>query len=465
MYKFKNGDVVMTENINLKMRIKKLVKLQPVQIIAIGFALVILLGAILLTLPISSASGKSTSFIDCFFTSTSSVCVTGLTVKDTANYWSTFGKFVIITLIQVGGLGFMTFTTLVFLLVRKKITLKERMVMKEAMNSLSLQGLVKMTKYILRFTLSIEAIGVLILATQFIPLFGVGKGLVYSIFHAISAFCNAGFDLMGNFNSLTNYSNNSVILCAISFLIIAGGLGFYVWNELYQHKEFDRFTLHTKLVINTTFILVVGGAIFMYIFEKNNIYTIANMGVKDKVVNSFFASVTPRTAGFNSIPLDKMTVGGIFLTIVLMFIGGSPGSTAGGMKTTTVVVLLYAMISNIRCREDVEIGKKRIAKDIVYKAILVAIMSFIVVISATFALAITETGFSLQEIFFEVASAFGTVGLTLGITTKLSTLGKIIIAVCMYFGRVGPLTIILAFSNKSASKGKIKYPEEKILVG
>lgn len=449
---------------NLKIKIKKFIKLQPVQIVAIGFALVILIGALLLTLPISSASGESTNFIDCFFTSTSSVCVTGLIVKDTATYWSTFGHCVIITLIQVGGLGFMTFATLVFLLVGKKITLKERMVMQEAMNGLSLQGLVKMTKYILMFTLSIEGIGVLILATQFIPLFGIGKGLAYSVFHAISAFCNAGFDLMGKFSSLTNYSNNTVILFAISFLIISGGLGFYVWNELYHHKESKRFTLHTKLVITATFVLVVGGAIFMYIFESKNVATIGNMGIKDKVANSIFASVTPRTAGFNSIPVEKMTVGGIFLTIVLMFIGGSPGSTAGGMKTTTVVVLLYAMISTIRCREDVEIAKKRITKDIVYKAILVAIMSFLLVIIATFALAITEKGFSLQEILFEVVSAFGTVGLTLGITTKLSTLGKVIIAFCMYAGRVGPLTVILAFSNKS-SKGKIKYPEEKILVG
>ncbi|SHK23015.1 trk system potassium uptake protein TrkH [Hathewaya proteolytica DSM 3090] len=445
-------------------RRKKMI-LQPVQILAIGFALVILIGAIILTLPISSAANKATNFVDCLFTSTSSVCVTGLITKDTATYWSTFGQCVIIILIQVGGLGFMSFATLVFMLVGKKITLKERLVMQEAMNSLTLQGLVKMTKYILIFTFSIEGIGVMILATQFIPDFGLGKGIAYSVFHAISAFCNAGFDLMGNFSSLTSYYDNSVVIMTISFLIISGGLGFYVWNELYHHRESSRFTLHTKLVLITTFILIVGGAIFMFVFERNNVQTLGPMNIKDKVVNATFASVSPRTAGFNSIALDKMTVGGKFLTTVLMFIGGSPGSTAGGIKTTTLIVLIFAMISTIRCREDVEICHKRITKDIVYKAILVAIMSFLLIISATFALAITEHGFNLEQIVFEVVSAFGTVGLTLGITPELSSMGKIVIAICMYFGRLGPLTIILAFSSRRSIKGKIKYPEEKILVG
>lgn len=454
----------MTFNMNM-LKVKKITKLKPVQILALGFALVILIGALLLSLPVSSQSGESTNFVDCLFTSTSSVCVTGLITRDTATYWSTFGKCVIISLIQIGGLGFMSFTTLVFLLLGKRITLKERLVMQEAMNFFSLQGLVKMSRYILLFTFSIEGIGALILSTQFIPQFGVMKGIAYSIFHSISAFCNAGFDLMGNFSSLTSYYDNSVVIITISMLIITGGLGFFAWNELYHRKKTSRFTLHTKVVVTSTILLIIIGTIFMFIFEHNNPNTLLDMSLKDKILNSFFAAVSPRTAGFNSIATDGMSGAGKLLTIILMFIGGSPGSTAGGIKTTTLVVLIFTILCLIKGREDTEINQKRLCKELVYKAIVIFIMSLTLIMGVTLVLSFTEVGFNLEQILYEVVSAFGTVGLTLGITTELSVIGKIIISISMYFGRVGPLTIVLALAKKHSNRGNIKYPEEKILVG
>lgn len=454
----------MTFNMNM-LKVKKVTKLKPVQILALGFALVILIGALLLCLPISSQNGESTNFVDCLFTSTSSVCVTGLITKDTATYWSTFGKCVIITLIQIGGLGFMSFTTLVFLLLGKRITLKERLVMQEAMNFFSLQGLVKMSKYILLFTFSIEGIGALILSTQFIPKLGIMKGIAYSVFHSISAFCNAGFDLMGNFSSLTSYYDNSVVILTISMLIITGGLGFFAWSELYHRKKASRFTLHTKVVVISTVLLIVIGTILMFAFERNNPNTLLDMSFKDKVLNSLFASVSPRTAGFNSIATDGMSGAGRLLTIILMFIGGSPGSTAGGIKTTTLVVLIFTILCLIKGREDTEICQKRLCKELVYKAIVIFIMSLTLIMGVTLVLSFTEVGFTLEQILYEVVSAFGTVGLTLGITSELSAVGKIIIAISMYFGRVGPLTIVLALAKKHSNRANIKYPEEKILVG
>ncbi|MBZ9636372.1 TrkH family potassium uptake protein [Clostridium sp. FP1] len=439
----------------------------PVQILVLGFAIVIFIGAILLSLPIASQSGKITPFIDCIFTSTSAVCVTGLVTLDTGTYWTYFGKTVIMLLIEIGGLGFMSITTLVFLILGKRITLTGRLIMQEAMNVNSLQGLVKMARYILIFTFSVEGIGAVLFSTQFIPQFGLAKGIYYSIFHAVSAFCNAGFDLMGNFSSVTAYANNSVIILTISALIVIGGLGFYVWAEVYNSKGLKKLSLHSKVVIYTTLVLVVGGAILMYIFEMNNPYTMQGMSFKGKFLSSIFASVSPRTAGFNSIPLDKMTMAGKFLTIILMFIGGSPGSTAGGIKTTTAVLLFMTVVSVVRGRDDTEISKKRISKDIVYKAVVITILSLLLVITVTMILSITEQqDIPFEYFLYEATSAFATVGLTLGLTTKLTFVGKIVISLTMYAGRVGLLTIILALAKtKNSKSGTIKYPEGKILIG
>ncbi|MBU3160512.1 TrkH family potassium uptake protein [Clostridium frigoris] len=448
-------------------KLKNKKKYTPVQVLALGFALVILAGAILLSLPISSQSGRITPFIDCIFTSTSAVCVTGLVTLDTGTYWTYFGKTVIMLLIETGGLGFMSVATLIFFFFGRRITLKERLVMQEAMNVNSLQGLVKMIKYVLIFTFSVEGVGAVLFATQFIPQFGIAKGIYYSVFHAVSAFCNAGFDLMGNFKSVTAYANNSVVILTISALIAIGGLGFYVWVEIYNSKGTKRLSLHSRVVIYSTIVLIVGGAILMFIFEMNNPGTMKGMSVKGKILSSIFASVSPRTAGFNSIPLDKMTSAGNLLTIILMFIGGSPGSTAGGIKTTTAIILFMTVVSVVRGREDTEIFKKRINKEVVYKSLVITVLGLGIVIVVTMLLSIVEPpNIPFEYFLYEATSAFATVGLTLGLTTKLTIVGKIIISLTMYAGRVGPLTIILALAKrKSCKSGTIKYPEDKILIG
>ncbi|MDB1941335.1 TrkH family potassium uptake protein [Clostridium tertium] len=441
---------------------KKNFRLNGVQILALGFLIVIIIGAIILSLPISSRTGEPTNFLDAIFTSTSAVCVTGLITLDTSTHWSVFGQTVIITLIEIGGLGFMSFGVLISLILGKKITLRERLVMQEAMNTYSIQGLVKMVKYVLIFTMSVQFFGALLLSTQFVPEYGIGRGIFYSIFHSISAFCNAGFDLFGT--SLVGYSSNSVVILVISALIIIGGLGFTVLLEIYEFKGMKKLSLHSKLVLITTAILVFGGAILMLIFEYNNVDTIANMNIKDKLLNSFFASVTPRTAGFNSISTSGMTLASKFLTIILMFIGGSPGSTAGGLKTVTFGILVLTVICVIKGREDTEVFGRRFTKEIVYKSFTLLFIGVSLVIFSTMILSYTEVGVSFIDLLYETTSAFGTVGITLGLTPNLSSIGKVLIMLMMYFGRVGPLTVMLALTRKRKKSG-YKYPEGKILIG
>lgn len=448
----------------MNINITKKFSLTSVQVLVIGFAIVIFMGSILLMLPISSAIGKQTPFVDCLFISTSATCVTGLVTLDTGTHWSYFGKTVIIILIEMGGLGFMSFATLFALILGRRITLRERLVMQEALNSFNLQGLVKLVKYVLIFTGVVQLVGAMLLATQFIPEFGIEKGIYYSIFHSISAYCNAGFDLMGNFKSLTSYYDNSVIILTIALLIVIGGLGFYVLQELYNKRSLRKLSLNTKLVLIVTVTLIVGGTILMYIAEVNNEGTIKNMSLKGQVLSSIFASITPRTAGYNSISTASMSPGGKFLTIILMFIGGSPSSTAGGVKTTTVGLLIMTMMAVINGREDTEIFKKRIAKELVYRAVAIVILAFSLVTVVSMILSLTEVGASMEYIIYEVVSAFGTVGLTLGLTPELTVPGKFIIALTMYCGRVGPLTVAIAFAKRHNKTG-IRYPEDKIIVG
>lgn len=443
---------------------KRNIKLKGVQILALGFMLVILIGALILTLPITTTSGESTNFLDALFTATSAVCVTGLVVVDTGTHWNMFGQTVIMLLIEIGGLGFMSFTTLIAIILGKKITLRERLILQDAMNAFNIQGLVKMVKYVLVFTVSVQFFGALLLSTQFVPQYGIGKGVFYSLFHSVSAFCNAGFDIIGNFNSLVPYNSNVIVIMVIAALIIIGGLGFTVWSELYNSKSLKRVSLHSKMVILVTTILVLGGTLLMFLFEHKNINTISNMSFVDKVMNSFFASVTPRTAGFNSIATDQMTTAGQFLTIILMFIGGSPGSTAGGIKTTTIGILIVTVICVIRGREDSEVFKKRFSKDLVYKAFTLLFIGVSLVIVVTMLMSYTEQGASFIEVFYETVSAFGTAGLTLGLTTELSTIGRILMILMMYLGRVGPLTVVLSITRKKINSG-VKYPEGKILIG
>ncbi|ATD55274.1 TrkH family potassium uptake protein [Clostridium chauvoei] len=446
----------------MQFKLKKEIKLNGVQILALGFLTVIFLGAIILSLPISSANRESTSFLDSLFTSTSAVCVTGLVTLNTSAHWSVFGQTVIMMLIEIGGLGFMSFTTLIAIVIGKRITLRERLVMQEAMNTFSIQGLVSMVRYVFGFTFAVQLFGALLMSTQFIPKYGLKTGIFYSIFHSISAFCNAGFDLFGN--SLVGYSDNIVIILVISALIIIGGIGFTVWLEIYHYKSGKRLTVHAKIVILMSVVLVFGGAILMFIFECRNPETLAGMNFKDKVLNAFFASVTPRTAGFNSISINGMTMAGKFLTILLMFIGGSPGSTAGGLKTSTFGIIILTVISVIKGREDTEVFGRRFAKELVYKAFALLFIGVGLIIVVTMMLSYTEVGATFMDLLYETTSAFGTVGLTTGLTPNLSNIGKVLIMLMMYFGRVGPLTVALALTRKRKKTG-YKYPEGKILIG
>lgn len=439
-------------------------KLNAVQILAIGFALLILIGGLILSLPISSASGEYTNYLDSVFTATSAVCVTGLVTIDTGTHWNIFGKIAIMLLIEIGGLGFMSLATFVAILLGKKITLRDRLIMQEAMNAFNIQGLVKMVKYVLGFSFGIQFIGGLLLSTQFIPEFGWKKGAFYSVFHSVSSFCNAGFDLFGNFQSVVSYYNNPVVLLTIAGLIIVGGLGFTVLIEIFNFGKRKRLSTNSKVVLLITASLVVLGTIFMFIVEYKNPQTIGNMNINDKILNSFFASVSPRTAGFNSVSTDGMTMAGKLMTIILMFIGGSSGSTAGGLKTATFGILVLTVISVLKGREETEAFGRRFSKGTVYKAFTLFSVCMVLVITVTMILSITEPNKLFINLLYEATSAFATVGLTTGVTQDICSISKVVLIITMYFGRVGPLTVILAVINKRRKSG-IRYPETKILIG
>lgn len=442
-------------------------RLKPVQILALGFAIVILIGGILLSLPISAADGKATPFIDSLFVSTSATCVTGLTTVDTGTHWSLFGQIVIILLIQTGGLGFMTFASFFVVMLGKRISLKERLVMQEAYNAFNIQGLVKLMLYVLGITLTIEGIGGILLSTQFVKDYGWAKGIYFGFWHSISSFCNAGFDLIGEFRSITGYAENPVIILTIGGLIVLGGLGFAVIAEVIHTRKIRKLSLHSKVVLSVTTALIIVGTVLFFIFEYSNPGTMGPQSFKGKILSSIFASITPRTAGYNSISTTDMTMAGKFLTVILMFIGASPGSTGGGIKTTTATLIFLTVMAVIKGRDDVEIFGKRINKSLIYRAIAITIISFFIVIIVTMILAITQRGeFSFLAYLYEATSAFGTVGLSMGLTPNLTSIGKAAVLLTMYAGRVGPLTLALAFAHKQyISSSAIKYPEDKIMVG
>lgn len=448
--------------------IKKKKYLSPFKILAIGFATVILTGGVLLSLPISSVSGQYTSLLDTIFTATSAVCVTGLVVVDTGTYWSVFGQWIILILIEIGGLGFMALSTIFALLLGKRISLRERLVMQEAYNTFSLQGVISHVRYMLFFTLAVQGGAALILMTQFIPLYGVGTGVYYGIFHAISAFNNAGFDLLGNFTSVTVLNTNKVVLMTLGTLINIGGLGYLVWREIISSirskEKLKNFSLHSKVVLTISLTLILFGSLIFLIFEWNNPATMQGMRFSDKIVNSYFSATTPRTAGFNSISNSEMSPAGKLLTMAYMFIGGSPGSTAGGVKTTTLGIVIFTLISVLKGREDVEVYHKKLSQSTVYRAVAVFLLGISIVIMGVMVLSIAEVGASFEVILYEVLSAFGTVGLTQGITPSLTAVSKVTLTLIMYMGRVGPLTVMLALAGKQ-NKANVKYPEGKLLIG
>lgn len=447
-------------------KINKL-KSNPAQVLVLGFATLIFIGAFVLNLPISSTNGESIGFIDALFTSASAVCVTGLVVVNTAAHWTLFGKIVILILIQIGGLGFMTMATLVSLVIGKRITLKDRLIMQEELNQFTLSGLVKLTKYIIISTFVIETVGAIFLAFKFVPVYGIGKGIWFSIFHAISAYCNAGFDIIGN--SLESFVTSPIVNFTVSLLVIIGGLGYSVYLDITENRKFKSFLLHTKVVLVMSGLLLLFGAIIFFIVEFNNPQTIGDLSLGSKIIASFFQSVVPRTAGFNSVSMAGTTNATAFLIIILMFIGGSPGSTAGGIKTTTIGVVIISIISVVRGDNDVTIFERRISNEVIFRALAVLGIGLLIVIVVTMTLSLTESNledYDFLDIAFETVSAFATVGLSRGVTSNLSDLGRIIISITMFIGRVGPLTMAFAFAKRrKTKKGLYRYPEEKITVG
>lgn len=440
-------------------------RLLPTQILVLGFAIIILIGTILLALPIASVTGESIGILNALFEATSAVCVTGLIVVDTATELTLFGQIVIISLIQVGGLGFMTMATVIFLLLGKKITLKERLVMQEALNRFSLEGIVRLTKKILYTTVLIEGLGALLLSIRFIPMFGLARGMYYSIFHAISAFCNAGFDLMGNYSSLTGFVYDPLINFVISGLIIFGGLGFSVIFDIFSNFNYKKWTLHSKLAVSMTIALVLIGMLFFLAVEYTNPQTLGRLNGEGKVLASFFQSVTSRTAGFNTIDQSNLRDTSKFMTILLMFIGASPASTGGGIKTVTAVVIFLMTISVIKGKEDIEVSNKRIAKDIGNRALAIMFINTSILIGGTMILSIVEP-YHFIDIMFEIGSALGTVGLSSFDNASLKIMSKVVVIIIMFAGRVGPLTLTSAIAKRqSRSLGEMKYPEARVMIG
>ena len=459
------------------MKFLRTVKLQPAQIIILGFLALILLGSILLSLPIATRTGQPIGYLDALFTSTSAVCVTGLVVADTGSAFSLFGQIVIILLIQAGALGVMTVMSFAFLLVRKRFGLSDRMVIKESFNEFDLSGLVKVILKVIKVTFIAELLGAALLAIRFIPLFGADKGIFFSLFHAVSSFCNAGFDLFGSvsapYASLAMFSGDPLVILTIALLIITGGLGFVVITHILSPERIrsrQGISRYTRLVLAATAVLIIVGIVSVYLFEQNNPKTIGNMSFGEKILNSFFQSVTPRTAGYATVNQGALLPATKFIVIILMFIGASPAGTGGGIKTTTFAIVLMFLASSIRNKRDVTTNDRRIATDTVRRALTITLMALLLAAAASLALMGIEGQrgglFTSENIVFEVVSAFGTVGLTAGITPLLSAASQLILIFVMFLGRVGLITFVVALSLRSRKDdANIRYPEERFMVG
>ena len=444
-----------------KNRVKNRTHMTSFQVIIISFFCLILVGSLLLMLPISSRQRCVTSFPDAMFTAVSATCVTGLVVKDTATYWSLFGQAVILMLIQIGGMGVITVGLTIIRASGRKIGLWQRSTMQESISAPQVGGIVKLTGFILKTSLIIEMIGAALLAPVFCNDLGIAKGLWYSLFHSISAFCNAGFDLFGikePFSSLTFYHSNIYLNIIIMLLIIAGGIGFLVWGDIGTHKHrIRRYSLQSKVVLMTSAVLIVLPALYFFFFEYDH------GTIHDRTIHSLFQSVTTRTAGFNTTDLAAMDESGTAIMVILMLIGGSPGSTAGGMKTTTFAVLMGNMVATFKRNKNIHFFERRIDNDTVKNAATIAMMYITLFVTGAFIINVTD-GISLGKCLFETASAVGTVGLTLGITPQLGILSRIVLIILMFMGRVGGLTLIYAaFSGNGNSYSK--FPEEKINIG
>ena len=450
--------------LNMKRRGKPV---SATKLIAVIFAVIILCGTGLLMLPQASRDGSSCSFLNALFTATSATCVTGLTPFDTFSQWSTFGQWVLLGLIEIGGLGFMSAATLVIFLLRKKIGLKQRLVMAQALSLNEMNGVVKLQRTVLVGSLAMEAFGALVLTLRFWPEYGFPHALRWGVFHSVSAFCNAGFDIFGELapgSSLQLFRDDPVVLLTLAVLIIVGGLGFLVWEELAHRKRFRDLSVYTRLVLSATGILLLGGWVLTCLLEWNNPATLGSMDVGGKLLGGFFQSVTLRTAGFDAINQSALTEGSKAISMVFMLIGGSSGSTAGGLKTVTFLVLLLFIASRARGRSVVTVYRRTIPDNQVMNAMTIAIIMIVLAMFGGIFISVTSP-VSFTDALFESVSALGTVGLTAGATGALSVPAKMLIIVFMYFGRVGVLTISLGFLMGNQAVERFRYAETSLLIG
>ncbi|WP_341283044.1 TrkH family potassium uptake protein [Paenibacillus sp. FSL H8-0537] len=440
----------------------------PPQILTLGFLAIIAVGTLLLSLPHASANHHATPLIDALFTATSAVCVTGLVVVDTGIHYSTFGELVILVLMQIGGLGFMTMSTLFALALRKRISLRERLLLQESMNQSSLEGIVRFIRRVLIYAFAIEGVGALVLALRWSTEMPFGKALYFGIFHSVSMFTNAGFDIMGPmngpFSSFVNHVNDPIINVIVIALIFLGGIGFIVLAEMWDYPKTRKLSFHSKVVLYATGILFVAGAAVIFIFEFTNTKTLEPLSISGKLYSSLFQSISPRSGGANTLDIPSLRHATQFLIILLMFIGASPGSAGGGIKVTTFAILIGAVFAMIRGREDVVFFRRRLAKDRVYKALTITIASLAAIILFTMILSTTED-VDFLVLLFEVTSAFGTTGLSLGLTPHLTVIGKVLIIIMMFAGRLGPLTLAFTLVPTQEKKELYRYPEGKIMIG
>lgn len=444
---------------------KKVFKLTPYVQILLSFASIIFVGAILLSLPIATVDNSTKPFIESLFTATSAVCVTGLVVNDISTTYSTFGKTVIIILIQLGGLGILTFSSMVILLLSRKMGYYTKKIVSEDLNYNIITEIPQYLKRVSLVVFSIEFIGAILLFTQYIKEFSLKKAVAYSIFHSISAFCNAGFSLHSN--SLENYVGNFQVNMVIVYLIVLGGIGFAAILDMYNISKGirRRLSVSTKLAITISFFLISVGTIFIFLVEYKNPQSIGNLSLADKFMSSFFQSVSTRTAGFQTINLGFLKTPTIIFFIFLMFVGASPGSTGGGIKTTTLGIMILGIVCAISGRENIEYERRKLSWTLFNKATAILLVSILYVFIAIILLTIFDSDKNFLSLLFELVSAFGTVGLSMGITSSLTLPSKLIIIVTMFIGRIGPLTIMLALSRKKLKVGKYRYPEETILIG